>query len=253
MSTLPDNSNSDPAAVSGEVPASSAAADVNEQASPEVVGADVGEEESEVEVPEVDTDTGHAQPLEFVDESMAGDAQFEWYILKVQVNREDSIRDALLRKIKMEGVERYFREVVVPTEDVAEFTKAGKRRIVKKKIYPGYLLVNMSFNDESWFAIRETAGIGDFTGAGGKPTPMAAHDVERILRSSKLLEDADASVKTTIPFKISDRVRVKEGNFQNFEGEIESIDQANGHVKVLISIFGRSTPVEFKHWQIEAI
>lgn len=248
MSTLPDNSNSDPASVSGEVPASPA--EVNEQVAAEAVSA---EEVAEVEVPEVDLDTGDAQPLEFVDESLAGDDQFEWYILKVQVNREDSIRDALLRKIKMEGVERFFREVVVPTEDVAEFTKAGKRRIVKKKIYPGYLLVNMAFNDESWFAIRETAGIGDFTGAGGKPTPMAAHDVERILRSSKLIEDTDTSVKTTIPFKVNDRVRVKEGNFQNFEGEIESIDQANGHVKVLISIFGRSTPVEFKHWQIEAI
>ncbi len=195
-----------------------------------------------------------AEPLEFIDESAADqNLSFDWYILKVQVNREDSIKEALLRKVRLNGLERYFKEVVVPTEDVAEFTKTGKRRVVKKKIYPGYILVNMAITDDSWFIVRETPGIGDFTGAAGRPAPMDPKDVERILRSSKVIADEDVSVKTAIPFKTGDRVRVKEGYFQNFEGDVDAIDQANGRVTVMINIFGRSTPVELEHWQIELI
>ena len=196
-----------------------------------------------------------SEPLEFIDESVSdSDLKFDWYILKVQVNREDSIKDALLRRVKMNGLERFFKDIVVPTEDVAEFTKTGKRRIVKKKLYPGYILVNLSVNDDSWFMVRETPGIGDFTGSSGKPTPMDPRDVERILRSSKVIADVeDPNVKTAIPFKHGDRVRVKEGYFQNFEGDVDAIDQANGRVTVMINIFGRSTPVELEHWQIELI
>lgn len=211
-------------------------------------------ESAEPEVDEPEVEYPDREPLEFIDESRLDDSlTFDWYILKIQVNREDSIKDALLRRIKMNGVERYFKEVVVPTEDVAEFTKTGKRKVVKKKLYPGYLLINMAVNDESWFAIRETAGIGDFTGSGGKPTPMLPRDVETILRKSKVLTDEQLPVKSTIPFKLADRVRVKEGNFQNMEGDVSAIDQANGRVTVMIQIFGRSTPVEFQHWQIELI
>lgn len=199
--------------------------------------------------------TGPVEPLEFIDETINdADLKFDWFILKVQVNREDSIKDALLRRVKMNGLERYFKEIVVPTEDIAEFTKTGKRRVVKKKLYPGYILVNMSVNDDSWFMVRETSGIGDFTGSAGKPTPMEPRDVERILRSSKVLVDEEGpDVKTAIPFNSGDRVRVKEGYFQNFEGDVDAIDQANGRVTVMINIFGRSTPVELEHWQIEKI
>jgi transcriptional antiterminator NusG len=207
------------------------------------------------DVEQDEPDLPFAAPLELIDETVADeDLKFDWFILKVQVNREDSIKDALLRNVKRNGLDRYFREIVVPTEDVVEFTKAGKRRVVKKKLYPGYILVNMSVNDESWFMVRETPGIGDFTGSAGKPTPMDPKDVERILRSSKVLpEEEGVGLKTAIPFNSGDRVRVKEGYFQNFEGDVDAIDQANGRVTVMINIFGRSTPVELEHWQIEAI
>ena len=215
------------------------------------------EDDNEDEDDDEDEDENYvpAEPLEFIDESIAdADLKFEWFILKVQVNREDSIKDALLRRVKMNGLDRFFKDIVVPTEDIAEFTKTGKRRVVKKKLYPGYILVNMAVNDDSWFMVRETPGIGDFTGSAGKPTPMEPKDVERILRSSKLLVDeVDPNVKTAIPFKKGDRVRVKEGYFQNFEGDVESIDQAHGRVTVMITIFGRPTPVEIEHWQIELI
>jgi len=204
---------------------------------------------------EVEDDVPFAPPLELIDETVADeDLKFDWFILKVQVNREDSIKDALWRRVKMNGLERYFKEIVVPTEDVVEFTKTGKRRVVKRKLYPGYILVNMAVSDESWFVVRETSGIGDFTGSAGKPTPMDPRDVERILRSSKVLpEEEGAGVKTAIPFKTGDRVRVKEGYFQNFEGDVHAIDEAHGRVTVMINIFGRATPVEIEHWQIEAV
>jgi transcription termination/antitermination protein NusG len=174
--------------------------------------------------------------------------EFLWYILKVQVNREDSIRDALQRRVKIAGLEQYFGDIVVPTEDVAEYTKSGKRRIVKRKLYPGYIVVNMAVNDDTWFLVRDTSGIGDFTGSVGKPAPLPMHEVEKLLKISKPPEGDKGQVRTAIPFKHGDHVRVKDGQFQNFEGDVETVDEANGRVTVMISIFGRSTPVELEHW-----
>jgi transcriptional antiterminator NusG len=192
------------------------------------------------------------------EESPSGDLEEappakDWYILKVQVNREDTIRLALLRRIKIEGLEEHFDEIIVPTEDVVEFNKSGKRKVVRKKLYPGYILVHMAINDDTWFLIRETPGVGDFTGSAGKPTPMDARDVERILRLGAAHEDGGREIKTSIPFKSGDRVRVKGGHFQNFEGQVDSIDEANGRITVMINIFNRSTPVELEHWQVEFV
>jgi transcriptional antiterminator NusG len=179
---------------------------------------------------------------------------FRWYILKVAFNREDSIKDALLRRIAQSDFEDHFGEILIPTEEVIEFTRTGKRRVKKKKLYPGYLMAQMAVNDDSWFLVRETPGVGDFTGSGGKPTPMEDKDVERII---KLVhpdeEDEQTAPKTSIPFNLQDRVRVKEGHFQNLEGEVDKIDEANGRITVIISIFGRSTPVELDHWQVESV
>jgi transcriptional antiterminator NusG len=177
----------------------------------------------------------------------------DWYILKVAFNREDKIRDALLKRVKIAGLDEYFGEVLVPTEDVVEFTRAGKRRVVKRKLYPGYLMVQMHLDDDSWFLIRETAGISDFTGTAGKPAPMSALEVERILKTTRPDEEDATPLKTAIPFKNGDRVRVKEGYFQNLEGDVDKVDEANGRITVIISIFGRSTPVELDHWQVEAM
>ncbi len=178
----------------------------------------------------------------------------DWYIIKVAFNREDSIRDALTKRIKLSGMEAHFGEILIPTEDVVTFTRNGTRRVVKRKLYPGYLMAYMSVNDDTWFLVRETPGVGDFTGANGKPTPMDPHDVERIIKTVRPdEEDGEKTLKTAIPFRVGDRVRCKEGYFQNLEGEVEKVDEANGRVTVIISIFGRSTPVELDHWQIEAV
>ena len=174
----------------------------------------------------------------------------QWYILKVQSNREGSIRDGLLRRIKVADLDEYFGDVIVPTEKVTEF-KGKKKRVVERKLYPGYIMVNMAITDDTWFLVRETPGIGDFTGAGGKPTPMLSHEVDRIIP-----RDTDDTAETPgldIAFKAGDRVKVIEGNFENFEGEVDAIDTVNGRVTIMIMIFGRSTPVELEYWQIETI
>ena len=193
----------------------------------------------------------NAKPIEvsIADESpVVGESH--WYILKVQSNREDSIREALLRRIAMQGMDKWFGEVIVPKEQVTEF-KSGKKRVVSRKLYPGYILVNMILNDETWFLVRETGGIGDFTGSAGRPSPMLPQDVAKLLNKAE--EKADDSPRLKISFKKGDRVKINEGTFENFEGEVEEIDEANGRVTVMLSIFGRSTPVDIEYWQIEAV
>jgi transcriptional antiterminator NusG len=182
-----------------------------------------------------------------------GPVVMDWYIIKVAFNREDSIRDALLKRIKLGAMEAFFGDIIIPTEDVVTFTRTGTRRVVKRKLYPGYLMAFMAITDDSWFLVRETPGVGDFTGAGGKPTPMEPADVAKIVKKAEPDEDGEKPMKTSIPYRDGDRVRVKEGNFQNLEGEVEKVDEANGRVTVIINIFGRSTPVELDHWQIEQL
>jgi transcriptional antiterminator NusG len=174
----------------------------------------------------------------------------DWYILKVQSNREESIREGLLRRVAIAGLEQYFGDVIVPTEKVTEF-KGGKKKVSKRKLYPGYLVVHMEINDDTWFLVRETPGIGDFTGAAGLPTPMLPHEVNRIV--SKAEEKTDEAPKLKINFQRGDRVKINDGTFENFEGDVETIDETNGRVTVMINIFGRSTPVELEYWQIESI
>ncbi len=173
-----------------------------------------------------------------------------WYILKVQSNREESIREGLLRRVSIHGLDRFFGEVIVPTEKVTEF-KAGKKRVIKRKLYPGYIVVHMEINEDTWFLVRETPGIGDFTGASGVPTPMLPHEVERII--AKQEEKSEKAPDLKIPFVKGDRVKVIEGNFENFEGEVDAIDKTNGRVTVMITIFNRTTPVEFEYWQVESV
>lgn len=177
-------------------------------------------------------------------------AKMDWYILKVQSNREESIKEGLLRRVAIAGLEYFFGDVIVPTEKVTEF-KAGKKRVRKRKLYPGYLVVQMEINDDTWFLVRETPGIGDFTGAAGRPAPMLPHEVSRIL--SKQEEKSEKAPKLNISFRPGDQVKINEGTFENFEGQVQSIDEQNGRVTVMINIFGRSTPVELEYWQIGSV
>lgn len=190
-----------------------------------------------------------AKPAAIVDD----EAKMDWYILKVAFNREDSIADALRKRVRMEGMGEFFGDIVVPTEDVATFTRDGKRRVTKRKLLPGYIMVNMLINDDTWFLVRETGGISDFTGSAGKPMPMEPGDIERFINCPIEDDEDEPQIKIGIPFKVGDRVRVKEGNFENQEGDVDTVDEANGRVTVIINIFGRSVPMELDHWQVEPL
>ena len=194
-----------------------------------------------------------AKPVDLGEDDEAAAAvqpDMQWYILKVQSNREDSIREGLIRRVKLQGLDHLFGEVIVPKEQVTEF-KSGKKRVVSRKLYPGYILVHMALNDESWYLVRETSGIGDFTGSAGRPSPMLEADVNKLLNKSE--EKTDDTPRLKINFRKGDRVKINEGTFENFEGEVEQIDEANGRVTVILSIFGRSTPVDIEYWQIETV
>ncbi len=174
----------------------------------------------------------------------------QWYVLKVQSNREKSIRDSLVRRIKREDLEQYFGEVIIPTEKVVE-TKGGKKRVSERKLYPGYIMIHMDLNDETWYLVRDTSGVGDFTGAAGKPIPMQEAEIKRMLGLEDAKEAEPAKVK--IDLVTGDMVKIKEGGFESFEGSIDSIDETSGRITVLVEIFGRSTPVELEYWQVEKV
>jgi transcriptional antiterminator NusG len=175
-------------------------------------------------------------------------AELKWYVLKVQTNREKSIRDSLERRVNREGLGEYFGQIIIPTEKVVE-TKSGKKKVREQKLYPGYIMVQMILNDDTWYLVRDTTGVGDFTGSAGKPHPMETHEVERMLGLEEKKEEEPTRLK--IEFKIGEVVKIKTGAFESFEGEIESIDEATGKLSVLIEIFGRQTPYEVEYHEVE--
>ena len=249
---LPD----DPAGLPADAPVTAATEhDVAPAATPAAPEAAVAADEDDddgtpAELADPFAGDENAKPVEVLREEATPVGDRHWYILKVQSNREDSIREALLRRISIQGMDKFFGDVVVPKEQVTEF-KGGKKKVVSRKLYPGYILVNMLLNDETWYLVRETGGIGDFTGSGGRPSPMLPQDVAKLLHKAE--EKTDETPRLKINFKKGDRVKINEGTFENFEGEVEQIDEANGRVTVMLSIFGRSTPVDIEYWQIESV
>lgn len=173
----------------------------------------------------------------------------EWYVIRVQSGREDLVRDTLEKRVKTAGFENRVTRVLVPTEKVSEI-KGGHKRVRERKLYPGYLMVEMDFDEQVWYLIRETPGIGDFVGSRSKPAPMASHEAERILHDMAKEEEKP---KVRIEFSKGDNVKIKEGPFENFDGIVEEVIPGKGLVKVVVTIFGRPTPVELEYWQIEAI
>lgn len=185
-------------------------------------------------------------------DSPTGDASDEkqWYVLKVQSNRERTIRDSILRRVNRDGLEEFFGEIIIPTEKIVE-TKAGKKKVREQKLYPGYIMVHMALNDDTWYVVRDTTGVGDFTGAAGKPIPMQEHEINRMLGLEETKTDEPTKVK--IDLTTGENVKIKEGPFESFEGAVESIEEASGKVVVLIEIFGRPTPVDLEYWQVEKV
>ncbi len=174
-----------------------------------------------------------------------------WYVLKVQSGREDTIRDALERRVKIQGLQKYFGRIVVPTEKITEI-RNNKKRIVERKSYPGYIMVEMELNEKTWFVVRETPGVGDFVGAHGQPSPMSDDEVRKMLHQEEETVK-DEAPKIKIYVERGDRVKIKDGPFENFEGTVEEVVEQRGLVKVMLIIFNRPTPVDLEYWQVERI
>ena len=181
-----------------------------------------------------------------------GELEMQWYVLKVTSNREKSVKASLERRIKREGMERFFGEIVIPTQKVVD-AKGGKKRVVEQKRFPGYMMIQMHLNDESWHLVRDTSGVADFTGAAGKPIPMQAQEVERMLGTQQEEESGTGPTKVKIDLSVGEIVKVKDGPFESFEGSVESIDETHGKITVLIEIFGRPTPTDLEYWQVEKV
>ena len=185
----------------------------------------------------------------------------QWYVLKVASNRETTIKRVLERDLKREALNDYFGEILIPTEKVKE-TKNGKTRIRNVKLWPGYLVVQMIVTDDTYSLVRGITGVGDFTGMTGvgedrKPVPMTDEEVARLKGEETAEEKAEAAkdevVVVKVPFDEGQRVKVKEGPFESFEGTVDAIDQHTGKIKILVEIFGRPTEMELEHWQVEKL
>jgi len=175
-----------------------------------------------------------------------------WFVLRVASNKESSVRETLLRKVQIEGMQHLVGRILVPTEKT-KTVKGGKQRIVETKLYPGYVFVEMKLEEDGripqdvFFLIKETTGVGDFVGTAGRPTPMKEHEIEKMLIDSRKPED-QPTVK--LVFQKGENVRIKEGPFEGYEGTVDEMFPEKGMVRVLVTIFGRQAPIDIEEWQL---
>jgi transcriptional antiterminator NusG len=175
------------------------------------------------------------------------------FTLRVASNKEDQVREKLARKVKIEGLEEFVGRILVPSERVKTM-KAGVRKESDRKKYPGYVFIELNLDkdgripDKVWFMIKETEGVGDFIGSNGKPTPMSPKDQAKMLEEA---EKPESEVSVAADFKKGDKVRVTNGAFMNFEGDVDEVIPDKGTVRIITTIFGRPTPLELEYWQIE--
>jgi transcriptional antiterminator NusG len=177
----------------------------------------------------------------------------DWYVVHTYAGYENKVKSNLANRIRSMHVEERIFEVVIPMEDVIEF-KGGARRVVQKKVFPGYLLVRMALDDDSWYVVRNTPGVTGFVGpSGSKPAPLSRKEVEDILGVAKPEGTGPAvekKVRPRVEFEEGEQVRVVTGPFADFNGAISEIDVDRSKLKVLVNIFGRETPVELEFGQV---
>ncbi len=174
-------------------------------------------------------------------------ANAKWYVVHTYSGHETRTAHTLRTKVESMGLTDYVYEILIPTQDKIKISK-GKKSTVKEKIFPGYMLVKMVVTDNSWLAVRTTQGVTGFVGTGNNPTPIPQKEVDAILAFAK-----QAAPKFQAAFSIGEAVKIIEGPFTDLLGTVRSIDEAKGKVEVLVSIFGRETPVELDFLQVSKI
>ena len=212
---------------------------------------EAGDLEAPVESPPIGSDVEEeASPLDLMDELLAAEAYQEgdgraWYVVHCYSGYENKVRHNLEQRIETMGMKDKIFDIVVPTEEEIE-VKEGKRRTVERRVFPGYILVNMILSEESWYVVRNTPGVTGFVGMGNNPTPLRPEEVSQII---KRMEAEAPRIKVT--FKTGERVRIVDGPFNDFRGTVSEIDMERAKVRVMVNFFGRETPVELDFLQVE--
>ena len=171
----------------------------------------------------------------------------QWYVVHAYSGHEEKVRNNLLKRVESMDMHDKIFDVLVPTEEVIEI-KDGQRRKVQKRIFPGYILVNMMMSDESWYVVRNTPGVTSFVGSGNKPIPLQPHEIKAIVKQTT----AEAP-KVQVEYQVGENVRVVDGPFSDFHGKVDEIMPDKGKLKVLVNMFGRETPVELDLLQVERL
>jgi transcriptional antiterminator NusG len=181
---------------------------------------------------------------------------YKWYFVRCQSGREDSIRKQLETRIQIKGLQDVIPQVLVPFERVTDL-KGGKRKVVSRKLYPGYLMVQADFGEgedqrslEARATLRETPGFGDFLGTRGEPSALTEAQVTGILAR---MSDSEERPQVAISLRKGDMVKIKSGAFDGFDGTVDEVNADKGTVKVIVTIFGRPTPVELEYWEVESL
>jgi len=180
-------------------------------------------------------------------------SEFQWFVLHTLSGQENKVKDSIEKRLKIDEMDDLIKQVLIPTEKVAE-VKKGKKTTSTRKFYPGYILVHMRLLDEKgrlldrpWYFIRDTPGLIGFIG-GDRPVPLKIDEVNSILSQ---IEERQDKATPKVAFEKGETIKVTDGPFQNFTGVIDEIDPSRGKLKISVSIFGRSTPVELEYWQAE--
>ncbi len=173
-----------------------------------------------------------------------------WYVVHAYSGMEKSVRRALLERIERMGMKDRFGDILVPTEEVIE-VKGGQKSVTERRFFPGYILVEMEMTDETWHLVKNTPRITGFIGGkSNKPTPVRQHEIEKLLQQ---MQDGIDKPRPKISYEVGELVRIKEGPFADFNGNVEEVNYEKSRLRVLVTIFGRSTPVELEFGQVEKI
>jgi transcriptional antiterminator NusG len=173
----------------------------------------------------------------------------QWYIVHTYSGYEARVRDNLKQRVEAMGMEENIGEVLIPTEDVVEM-KEGKKKVTARKFFPGYVLINMEMSDEGWHLVKNTPKVTGFVGMGNKPTPLSQDEVDRIITQVTVSAEKP---KPKFSFKPGEQVRITDGPFSNFTGVVEELNEDKSTLKVMVTIFGRATPVELDFLQVERV
>lgn len=216
---------------------------VSSAADADIETAASGKEGAEAEGADPEASEGDEE----VEEPKRHNPNWKWYVVHTYSGFEARAQKGLEERIKLEGLEEHFGEILVPVENVVSMVRGNKRH-TKRKFFPGYMLVQIELNDRAWHVVKSTPKVTGFVGSGGKPIPVRE---EEVLRLTKQIDEGTISAKPKVAFEEGEQVRVTDGPFTSFNGTVEEVKPEKQKLKVLVSIFGRATPVELDFGQVE--